>query len=129
MGRVEVRVIPRSPRTAVDGIRDGRVVVRVNAPPVDGAANDAVVAALAEALDAKAVRLEGLMIVPPFPDHAEDSRPWFRQLRELRDALVAGGAPAERLSQLSMGMSHDYEVAIEEGATMVRVGTAIFGRR
>ena len=51
MGRVEVRVVPRSPRTAIDGIRDGRVVVRVNAPPVDGAANDAVIAALAEALD------------------------------------------------------------------------------
>ncbi|HEX5217246.1 MAG TPA: DUF167 domain-containing protein [Vicinamibacterales bacterium] len=50
MGRVEVRVVPRSPRTAIDGVRDGRVVVRVNAPPVDGAANDAVIAALAEAL-------------------------------------------------------------------------------
>ena len=51
MGRVEVRVVSRSPRTAIDGLRDGRVVVRVNAPPVDGAANDAVIAALAEALD------------------------------------------------------------------------------
>jgi hypothetical protein len=69
------------------------------------------------------------MIVPPFPDEAEDSRPWFRQLRELRDRLVADGLPAERLRELSMGMSQDFEVAIEEGATMVRVGTAIFGRR
>jgi len=51
LGRVEVRVVSRSPRTAIDGLRDGRVVVRVNAPPVDGAANDAVIAALAEALD------------------------------------------------------------------------------
>ncbi len=81
------------------------------------------------ALDAKAVRLRGLMIVPPFPDNPEDSRPWFRQLRELRDGLVAGGAPADRLAELSMGMSHDFEIAIEEGATIVRVGTAIFGRR
>jgi pyridoxal phosphate enzyme (YggS family) len=81
------------------------------------------------ALDAKAARLCGLMIVPPFPDHPEDSRPWFRQLRDLRDGLVAGGAPADRLSELSMGMSQDFEVAIEEGATIVRVGTAIFGGR
>jgi pyridoxal phosphate enzyme (YggS family) len=81
------------------------------------------------ALDARAIRLCGLMIVPPFPDDPEDSRPWFRRLREIRDGLVAGGAPADRLAELSMGMSHDFEVAIEEGATMVRVGTAIFGRR
>ena len=73
--------------------------------------------------------LRGLMIVPPFPDHPEDSRPWFRRLRELRDALVREGIPADRLAELSMGMSHDFEVAIEEGATMVRVGTAIFGKR
>ena len=94
-----------------------------------GAVADEISDIVKAALDAKAVRLEGLMIVPPFPDHAEDSRPWFKQLREMRDALVAAGTPADRLSQLSMGMSHDYEVAIEEGATMVRVGTAIFGRR
>ena len=81
------------------------------------------------ALDARAVRLRGLMIVPPFPDDPEDSRPWFRQLRELRDRLVSDGTPKDRLSELSMGMSHDFEVAIEEGATIVRVGTAIFGRR
>jgi pyridoxal phosphate enzyme (YggS family) len=81
------------------------------------------------ALDARAVDLRGLMIVPPFPEDPEDSRPWFRRLRLLRDELVAGGAPADRLAELSMGMSHDFEVAIEEGATMIRVGTAIFGRR
>jgi hypothetical protein len=81
------------------------------------------------ALDARALTLAGLMTVPPFPANPEDSRPWFRRLRELRDGLVAGGAPADRLNELSMGMSHDFEVAIEEGATIVRVGTAIFGRR
>jgi PLP dependent protein len=75
------------------------------------------------------VDLRGLMIVPPFPTDPEDSRPWFRRLRELRDRLVDSGVPVERLSELSMGMSHDFEVAIEEGATIVRVGTAIFGRR
>jgi uncharacterized pyridoxal phosphate-containing UPF0001 family protein len=84
---------------------------------------------VAAALDARAVRLRGLMIVPPFPEQPEDSRPWFRRLRELRDALVAGGVPADRLAELSMGMSHDFEVAIEEGATLVRIGTAIFGAR
>ncbi len=84
---------------------------------------------VAAALDARAVRLRGLMIVPPFPEQPEDSRPWFRRLRELRDDLVAGGVPADRIAELSMGMSHDFEVAIEEGATLVRIGTAIFGRR
>jgi hypothetical protein len=81
------------------------------------------------ALDARAVDCRGLMTVPPFPNVAEDSRPWFRQLRELRDRLVADGLPADKLADLSMGMSQDFEVAIEEGATIVRVGTAIFGRR
>ena len=69
------------------------------------------------------------MIVPPIPDDPEESRPWFRRLRELRDELTAGGVPFDRLRDLSMGMSQDFEVAIEEGATMVRVGTAIFGVR
>ncbi len=81
------------------------------------------------AIDARALDLRGLMIVPPFPSDPEDSRPWFRRLRELRDGLVARGLPADRLRELSMGMSQDFEVAIEEGATIVRVGTAIFGRR
>lgn len=80
-------------------------------------------------LEARAVDLAGLMIVPPYPDKAEDSRPWFRRLRELRDDLVARGLPRDRLRELSMGMSIDFEVAIEEGATLVRVGTALFGRR
>jgi pyridoxal phosphate enzyme (YggS family) len=93
-------------------------------------ADEAAAAELAAAaLEARAVDLRGLMIVPPFPTVPEDSRPWFRRLRELRDALVASGLPAERLRELSMGMSHDFEIAIEEGATMVRVGTSIFGRR
>jgi hypothetical protein len=69
------------------------------------------------------------MLIPPLPEQPEDSRRWFRQLRELRDALVADGVPADRLADLSMGMSDDFEVAIEEGATIVRVGSAIFGRR
>ena len=81
------------------------------------------------ALDARAVQLRGLMIVPPIPEQPEASRPWFRRLRDLRDSIVAAGTPATSLSHLSMGMSDDFEVAIEEGATIVRVGSAIFGRR
>jgi PLP dependent protein len=78
---------------------------------------------------ARAVRLAGLMIVPPWNEDQEQTRPWFRQLRELRDAWIAGGVPAADLRHLSMGMSHDFEAAIEEGSTMVRIGTAIFGKR
>src|ERR1700719_3161843 len=71
----------------------------------------------------------GLMTVPPFSDHPQDARPYFRKLRELRDAIAARKLSAVAMEQLSMGMSHDFEVAIEEGATCVRVGTAIFGER
>ena len=76
-----------------------------------------------------AARLTGLMLLPPLAENPEDARPWFRRLRGLRDELIDSGSPADRLRELSMGMSHDFEVAIAEGATMVRVGTAIFGER
>jgi pyridoxal phosphate enzyme (YggS family) len=76
-----------------------------------------------------AARLVGLMLLPPVAENPEDARPWFARLRGLRDELVDSGVQAERLRELSMGMSHDFEVAIEEGATMVRIGTAIFGER
>ena len=69
------------------------------------------------------------MLLPPLAENPQDARPWFRRLRELRDSLASNGVPAAHLAELSMGMSHDFEVAIEEGATMVRVGSAIFGRR
>jgi PLP dependent protein len=71
----------------------------------------------------------GLMLLPPAVNDPESARPWFRKLHVLRDTLVARGVPADMLKELSMGMSHDFEVAVEEGATFVRVGTAIFGRR
>jgi PLP dependent protein len=77
----------------------------------------------------QAARVRGLMILPPWTDNPEEARPWFRRLRELRDRLEAGGVPATNLRELSMGMSHDFEVAVQEGSTMVRVGTAIFGAR
>ena len=71
----------------------------------------------------------GLMTIPPFTENPEDARPYFRQLRSLRDALAARKLPGIGMSVLSMGMSHDFEVGIEEGSTCVRVGTAIFGER
>jgi PLP dependent protein len=87
-----------------------------------------------EALLLAAPRLEalafrGLMTVPPFTDDPRSARPYFRKLRELRDRISARRLPAIDMTQLSMGMSHDFEVAIEEGSTCVRVGTAIFGER
>ena len=89
--------------------------------------------ALSQLVDslAELSRLEliGLMTLPPFFDNPEDSRPFFRRLRELRDELSRQGAFQDRKTELSMGMTQDFAVAIEEGATMVRVGTAIFGER
>jgi hypothetical protein len=81
------------------------------------------------ALQCKAARLTGLMLLPPATADPEAARPYFAALRRLRDDLVAQGIPSSRLAQLSMGMSQDFEVAIEEGATLLRVGTAIFSRR
>jgi pyridoxal phosphate enzyme (YggS family) len=75
------------------------------------------------------LRLIGLMTLPPYFENPDCARPYFKTLRELRDELQNLGHFAERTGELSMGMSHDFEIAIEEGATMVRVGTAIFGER
>jgi hypothetical protein len=69
------------------------------------------------------------MLLPPLVEDPERARPWFRQLRDWRDRWVNAGTPPAMLQELSMGMSHDFEVAIEEGATMIRVGSAIFGTR
>lgn len=77
----------------------------------------------------EALEFCGLMTVPPFIDDPERTRPYFRELRELRDGIAARKLPAIGMDVLSMGMSHDFEVAIEEGSTCVRVGTAIFGTR
>ncbi len=75
------------------------------------------------------LRIQGLMTVPPYADDPQQSRPYFRRLRELRDAIVARQQPGIAMSVLSIGMSHDFEVAIEEGSNCVRIGTAIFGER
>ena len=83
----------------------------------------------AAAAECTAVELVGLMLLPPASDDPTEARPWFRKLMAVREGLLASGVPAARLSELSMGMSHDFEVAIEEGATIVRIGSAIFGER
>jgi len=77
----------------------------------------------------RAARITGLMLLPPAMDEAEAARPYFAALRALRQELLSRGVDGSMLSELSMGMSHDFEIAIEEGATLVRVGTAIFGER
>lgn len=75
------------------------------------------------------IRVMGLMALPPYQENADATRPHFIQLRQLRDAINREAVYKEPLTELSMGMSHDYTVAVEEGATMVRIGTALFGER
>ena len=77
----------------------------------------------------KGIRIAGLMTMPPFFDDPENARPYFGQLRLLRDRLIAEGILHSEARDLSMGMSGDFEAAIEEGATIVRIGTALFGPR
>ena len=77
----------------------------------------------------KNLKIQGLMTVPPYTEDPECARPYFQKLRQLRDQIAARNLPNIKMEVLSMGMSHDFEVAIEEGSTCVRVGTAIFGSR
>jgi hypothetical protein len=111
-----------------------RVLIEVN---VGGEAAKTGVAAdsreledlLLAAAELQHLEFRGLMTVPPFTDDPQQACPYFRKLRELRDQIAARSLPAIDMSELSMGMSHDFEIAIEEGSTCVRVGTAIFGER
>jgi pyridoxal phosphate enzyme (YggS family) len=94
-----------------------------------GVDEDSVRAVVTAVRECSRLRLTGLMTLPPFFEEVERVRPYFRRLRELRDQFYAAGAFANQRGELSMGMTHDFEIAIEEGATMIRVGTAIFGER
>lgn len=94
-----------------------------------GASADVIHQLLTAGADCHALQIRGLMVLPPWSTDPEQSRPYFRQLRRLRDQLIDTGVDQTMLGELSMGMSHDFDVAIEEGATMIRVGRAIFGRR
>ncbi len=84
---------------------------------------------LQEAPTLSNLRVRGLMCIPPHTDDPNGARPYFKKMLELRDAIVAMKLPQVEMNTLSMGMSHDFEVAIEEGSTCVRLGTAIFGER
>jgi pyridoxal phosphate enzyme (YggS family) len=84
---------------------------------------------LGSAPDLPYLEIRGLMAVPPFGENPESARTYFRKMRELRDSIRARAFTAMKMNVLSMGMSHDFEVAIEEGSTCVRIGSAIFGER
>ncbi|MDH3442559.1 MAG: YggS family pyridoxal phosphate-dependent enzyme [Deltaproteobacteria bacterium] len=109
-----------------------RALVEVNLAGEDsksGVAEDQVEDLLRAAGQFAHVSIEGLMAVPPFCENPEDVRPYFRRLRELRDRLRDARIANIDLKELSMGMTHDYPVAVGEGATIVRIGTALFGPR
>lgn len=118
-------------RAAQKGIRV-RVLLEVNLSGEAskfGIASEAVMDLIYHVAPLKHISIEGLMTMPPYFDEPEKARPYFTRLRELRDRIQKEGIEGVRMDELSMGMSGDFEVAIEEGATMVRVGTAIFGER
>ena len=125
-------LLRRLDAVAVELARDVRVLLQVDlageatkfgAPPEEARAM------LDEAPRLARVRVGGLMLLPPLFEDPEQVRPYFQRLRAFRDEQLARGVPPVHLAELSMGMSHDFEVAVEEGATMVRVGTAVFGTR
>jgi hypothetical protein len=126
VGRLE-RICAEEARAALDVL----VQVDLAGEATKSGAAEGELPAVFEALGGCArVRCRGLMLLPPFFEDAERARPYFRRLRALRDEWGARGAFAGGgRGELSMGMSHDYEVAVEEGATLVRVGTAVFGER
>jgi pyridoxal phosphate enzyme (YggS family) len=94
-----------------------------------GASSDAAIELIRRIATLPHLKICGLMALPPFLEEAEAVRPYFRRLRELSEQITAANMSGVVMRELSMGMSHDFEVAIEEGATLVRVGTAIFGAR
>jgi uncharacterized pyridoxal phosphate-containing UPF0001 family protein len=94
-----------------------------------GAARDEARGIVAAVSEMKWLRLDGLMVIPPFFDDPERVRPFFAELRRMRDSLETEQPGCLGNKHLSMGMSHDFEIAIQEGSTVVRIGTAIFGER
>jgi len=94
-----------------------------------GASISGAVTLAREAAKLKHISVKGLMAMPPYSEDPEDSRQYFKRLRELSGSIASENIPGVSMHELSMGMSGDFEVAVEEGATMVRVGTAIFGAR
>lgn len=127
-----VELLDRLDAAAGDAGTAPRLLVQVDLarePTKHGATSESLTAIFERAARCTAAKVTGLMLLPPFAEDPEAVRPYFRRLREVRETLAAAGVPAPMLSELSMGMSHDFEVAVLEGSTMVRVGTAIFGSR
>lgn len=125
-------LVDRLDRIAGESGRTPKVLIQVDLAhePTKSGADEGELGSIVESLDhAQHLELQGLMVLPPFFDSLEQTRPYFRRLRETLERLNGNRTRERRLTELSMGMSHDFEVAIEEGATMVRVGTAIFGIR
>jgi PLP dependent protein len=125
-------LLRRLDRAAVDAGTRPQLLIQVDLAgeaTKHGARLEVVPSIFEVATGCRAAQVVGLMVLPPWFDDPEQTRPYFRRLRELRDRLREGGVPPEMTQELSMGMSHDFEVAVEEGATIVRVGTAIFGAR
>jgi pyridoxal phosphate enzyme (YggS family) len=125
-----LRLIGKMRRAAEETGRTPRILLEVNVSgekSKSGMSADEVPAAVEAVLDSGAFWLEGFMTMAPFSENPEDARPYFRMLRELRDGMESRFSV--KLPRLSMGMSGDYEVAVEEGATYVRLGTVLFGDR
>ena len=127
-----VELLQKVDQAAAAAGRNPEVLVQADLalePTKHGAPIDQIPGIFRAAADCRAARLVGLMLLPPLTDKPQEARQWFARVRQMRDELAGQGTPAAHLRELSMGMSHDFEVAIEEGATMIRVGTAIFGQR
>ncbi len=125
-------LLGRLDRAAAEAGRSPRLLIQVDLAREStkhGAGEDEARRIVEAAAGCRAAQVRGLMVMPPWTDDPEAARPWFRRLRALRDTLQAGAPASVRLDELSMGMSHDFEAAVEEGATMVRIGTALFGPR
>jgi pyridoxal phosphate enzyme (YggS family) len=127
-----LRLAEKLDKAAAPGCARLPVLLEVNLgeEPTKSGARGAEVLQLAEGVALlPTLELRGLMVIPPFLEDPEQARPFFRRLRELAAMIQSRNLPGVSMGELSMGMSHDFEVAIEEGATMVRIGTAIFGPR
>jgi pyridoxal phosphate enzyme (YggS family) len=125
-------IVRRLDESAVASGRTLQLLVQADLagePTKHGAREDELEGIFRGARACRAAHLAGLMLLPPQVDDPEAARPYFRHLQEIRRRLLEAGVDAQMLNEMSMGMSHDFEVAIEEGATLVRVGTAIFGAR
>ena len=118
-------------RAGAAGIRM-KILVEVNVSGEEtksGIARSDAIDLIKEISTLEHISLQGLMTMPPWFDNPEDARPYFAALRELRDEIIKENIPNVEMNELSMGMTQDYQVAVEEGATIVRIGTAIFGER